>query len=137
MCIRDRGIADPGVGRGFIAADLNDDGWLDLFKRDLDGPDLLYLSRCCAEGWLRVQLRDPGMNHFAIGARIEVHAGERVWWRVVTAGGLNYASSGPPEVHFGLGWTDTVDKVVVTWPDGGVTQYDGFKTRQIVRFNRL
>ncbi len=130
------GIADDGVGRGFVAADLNDDGWLDLFKRDLDGPDLLYLSRCGAEGWLRVQLRDPGMNHFGIGARVEVTVGEQTWWRVVRAGGVNYASSGPPEVHFGLGVWDRVDSVRVVWPDGEVTDYGSLETRQIVRIHR-
>jgi hypothetical protein len=130
------GLADDGVGRGFAVADLNDDGWLDLFKRDLDGPDLLYMSRCGAESWLRVQLRDPGMNHFAIGARVEVHSGDQVWWRVVRAGGVNYASSGPPEVHFGLGAHDAVDRVVVHWPDGGMSEYAGIDGRQIVRIHR-
>ncbi|MDP6934223.1 MAG: VCBS repeat-containing protein, partial [Myxococcota bacterium] len=36
------GLADTGVGRGFVVVDLDRDGWLDLVKRQLDGAPLAY-----------------------------------------------------------------------------------------------
>lgn len=114
------GIDDPGKNRGFVVADFDDDGWLDVVKRDLDGPNVLYVSRCGREHWLKVRLSDPGIqNRFAIGARIRVIADDgRHWTRWITAGGTGYGTGGPPEVHFGLADVSEIDRVEIRWPDG-------------------
>jgi hypothetical protein len=130
------GLHHPTAGRGYVAVDLNQDGWLDLVKRDLDGPSLVHLSRCGSEGWLRVSLEQPGPNPFAVGAEVIVRAGERRWSQVIRAGGTNHASSGPLEAHFGLGELSEVDAVEVIWPDGEVSRTEDLPTRQRVRLTR-
>jgi hypothetical protein len=114
------GVDDPGKNRGFVVADFNEDGWLDLVTRDTDGPSTLYLSRCGSDHWLEIALEQPAAaNRNAVGARVRVLAEDgRHWTRWVTAGGTGYGSGGPPEVHVGLGDLDRIDRVEVLWPDG-------------------
>jgi enediyne biosynthesis protein E4 len=113
------GLNHPTVGRGFALVDANNDGWLDVIKRDLDGPTLYSKSRCSTASWLRLRLHDPTTpNRFAVGARVTVHVGGRTMERTVYAGTVNHASGGPPEVHFGLGGNDRADSIDILWPDG-------------------
>ena len=126
------GVADGGVGRGFLVVDLNDDGWLDLVKRDLAGPDVFYHARCGEASWLRVRLRGEGANTAAVGALVKVEDKGQAWTRTVTAGGQNYGSSGPPEVHFGLGAIKRVDHLTIFWPNGDEDVFEKVDTKQIL-----
>ena len=113
------GIADEGTGRGFVLADLNDDGWLDIAKRELDGPDLLYVSRCGRNHWLRIRLSDPtSLNPLGVGAQVRVVGPSQTWTRTITAGGTGFGTGGPAELHVGLGRVQQVERIEVTWPDG-------------------
>ncbi len=114
------GVAHQASTRAAVFADLDRDGWLDVAKRNLTGPSMVLLSRCGEEKSLTVHLRQPGsMNTHAIGARVTVTSAGRVQTRMLLAGGTGYVSSGPPELHFGLGLAPLADRVEVTWPDGG------------------
>jgi hypothetical protein len=57
-------------------------------------------------------------NRSAIGARVDVYAGDRVLSRDVrpTRG---YLSQSELSVTFWLGFTTQVEKVVIHWPGGG------------------
>jgi len=123
--------------RGLALADLNGDGWLDLIKRSLDQGNLMYVSRCGSEGWLDVDLHQPGtLNTSAIGAKITVTVGGRVQSRTITAGGSGYASQGPAVAHFGIGDADTVDELEIRWPDGQTSRLTDLKARQRLSITR-
>ncbi len=70
------------------------------------------------------------MNTFAVGARVVLEADGQVWTRTVTAGGTNYGSSGPPELHFGLGERPRVERMTIHWPNGRDDVFDDVETRQ-------
>lgn len=112
------GLDAPGKGRGFVVTDLNDDGWLDIVKRDLQGPTTLHIANCGSEAWLTVSLRQPGGNPRGIGAVITVEGGGKTWRRTLRRGGTNYQSMGPAKAQFGLGDLEQIDKISVKWPDG-------------------
>ncbi len=131
----DWGMDDLGNTRGFVLADLNDDGFLDLVKQDLAAPPRVFLQRCDDSAWLRIGLDQPGPNPDAIGARVEVRAGEQRWTRWMLAGGHSLSSGGPPEVHVGLGSRRFVD-VTVTWPDGASHTWQRVPTRHVVTLTR-
>ena len=130
------GLDDRGVGRAVLAVDLNEDGWVDLIKRELGAPARLYVARCGSAAWVKVRLSQPGNNPDAIGARVTVVAGEQRWERWIRAGGSSYASAGPPEVHVGLGDVTRVDRIVVTWPDRTESVVDAVDARQILTITR-
>ncbi|MFT4627439.1 MAG: hypothetical protein ACI8PZ_006123 [Myxococcota bacterium] len=127
------GVNDPAVTRGLAVVDLDRDGWLDLVRRPLDTDTRIDHARCGEAAWLEVRLGQRDVpNRFAIGARVEVLAGDRTWVRWVTAGSTSLFTGGPPEVHFGLGELDRVDAVVVHWPDGTTDRVTDLPTRHYV-----
>ncbi|MFT4624317.1 MAG: hypothetical protein ACI8PZ_002976 [Myxococcota bacterium] len=124
------GFDSPAAGRGLLVADVDDDGWLDLVKRQLDGPDLLYRARCGDAAWLAVRLHAPPPNTHAVGAEVRVDAGGVRRTRWVGAGSTSLFTGGPPEAWFGLGDTDTATLTVV-WPDS-TTSTAELTTRAVV-----
>jgi hypothetical protein len=131
------GVADLGMGRGAMLADFNRDGWLDLAKRDLIGPNISYTSRCGGEGWLVVHLRQPEtLNTHAIGAKVVLRAGGQRMQRNLVSGGTGFGMGEAPELHFGLGAADRVDRLEVTWPYGEVSILKDIPARQQVTLTR-
>ncbi len=111
-------IPDPSMGRGLISADLDQNGSMDLVVIALDNGVHIYQSDCPTGNWLRLRLAQAGPNRNAIGARVELEAGGQTQLRWLHAGGTSFASSGPAELHFGLGEQEKVDAIRVVWPDG-------------------
>ncbi len=104
------GLARTGSFRHTVAADLNNDGVLDLFVTDVVQAPRLYLSEgCTAANWVEVAA--------APGSRVSVQAADRVWVDHVTVDS-GYGASGPPFVHIGLGEADSIDQITVRGPDG-------------------
>jgi len=132
------GINDKNMSRGVLLADVNDDGYLDILKRQLDeaAPTLQHLSQCGDATFLRVELAQSGMNTRAIGATVEVvRPSGQVLRRWIQAGSASMYVGHPPEAHFGLGEDEAVD-VRVTWPDGCVTETKGVATGQRIVVER-
>jgi len=124
------GAANAGIlgyrrARGAALADLNLDGRLDLVVvnrrenvslwRNLGVPDTAGRA---AGHWLAVWPVQPGNNRDAIGAWVEVRAGDRSWLVERTVGGGHVSGQLGP-VHVGLGGAVAVE-VRITWPDGEV-----------------
>ncbi len=118
--------AGPGLrlvksSRALAPLDIDDDGDLDLLLTALnDSPDLLRNDG--AQGnWLQLRLVGSRSNRDGIGARITIEAGGRQQVREIrrTTG---YAASTLPIAHFGLGASETIDRLRVRWPSGVVSQ---------------
>lgn len=111
-------LAKPIVGRGLASADVDGDGDLDLVLTQVDGPPLLARNDQKLGGhWLRCRLEGPAGNPHAIGAVLELRTGDTTQRRVVMPT-RSYLSQTEPVVTFGLGSTDKVKNLLVTWPDG-------------------
>lgn len=135
------GLADEGVSRSVVLADLDRDGALDVVTRVLDNAvdatavTNLHLSNCEQAAWLTVRLRDERTpNGFAVGAKVRAIT-DRSQVRWITASSTGMYSARPLEAHFGLGAADRVDLEVV-WPDGETTRVDDVPARQVVTLHR-
>jgi len=121
-------------GWGLAKADFDRDGDIDIAVGLADpyeigiGPPLDTVTRGLrilrndsARGagnqFLRLELRHPTTNRWAVGAIVDVFAGTLSASRVVTAG-ESYVSQHSYNVHFGLGSHTVVDRIHVQWPDG-------------------
>lgn len=127
------GFGDDNVIRGYVVADLDGNGWLDVVKRELGGRVVVYQQHCDPGAhWLAIRLHDAGANAFGVGATITVEAGDLRLQRTVEAGSTSFNSGGPPQVHVGLGTEARVDAIEVRWPDGRVTEHRGMDADQWV-----
>lgn len=103
---------EPLMYRGVVAADLDDDGCLDVVMTALNATARILRNPCTtpANGWLKVDVRQAG-------ARVRV--GKQ--WRHVTTT-LGYASSYAGPLHFGLGNAGEPYEVEVHWPGGEISR---------------
>jgi hypothetical protein len=111
-------LARPVVGRGAAYADIDADGDLDVVIGQNGGPPLLVRNdQQLGRHWLRVKLVGTGANLDAIGAEVELRSGDRIQRRAVMPS-RSYLSQVELPVTFGLGSGDSVDSLVVRWPNG-------------------
>jgi len=124
------------LGRVAMLADLDNDGFLDAVLANQIKPPRVWRARCDGSAWLTVHLEQPAPNSGAIGARVQVVVDGRVHTRWLTAGGQSFGAGHPHRLHFGLGEHDRVDRIVVTWPDGSVSEHTDIATRRAVHIER-
>ncbi len=111
------GVASTAIGRGGALADFNLDGRLDMLVVNRWRSAQVWRNADAGPGrWLQLELRQQGANRDAIGAWIEVRAGDRVQRREITVGG-GHASGQAGWRHFGLGEAASAE-VRILWPDG-------------------
>jgi hypothetical protein len=98
-----RGLLVRKCSRAVAVGDLDDDGDPDVVVSAMDEePTLLENTQASGHRWLGVELRQPGPNAFAIGARIAVECAGRRQVREVRSGG-GYLSQSDLRALFGLG----------------------------------
>lgn len=113
------GLSNKGFTNGFAHADLDNDGDLDLVMTNLDDQMSLYQNHTSAsnKNHLQIHFKGPKHNPFGIGVKvsIETNETEQTQELMLTRG---FQSSVAPRLHFGLGQSNLVSKLKVTWPDG-------------------
>ncbi len=107
--------ADSGWGFGCAFGDMDDDQDLDLCiarSRNANENNLLYRNTQFANNGVVFKLRGSTSNRSAIGAKVKIGSMIRQ-----VEGQSGYCGQ-TLDVHFGLGTSDVIDTVVVTWPTG-------------------
>ncbi len=103
--------------RGLAAGDLNGDGKIDLTVTIMDGQPELLMNESAGGSWIGLRLVGRASNRDAVGARVELRAGERVWV-LERRGGGSYLSASSPVLLAGLGTVKALDSVAIRWPSG-------------------
>lgn len=106
--------AATGRSVAVTSLDADNNGALDLMVVKDGEPNFLLVNRFANRGhWLKLRLASTSQNRGAVGARVELHVGERVLSREILGGG------GPGQeaatVHFGVGDATTVDTIIIWW----------------------
>ena len=106
------------MGRGAAYADIDADGDLDVLITQNGGPPLLLRNdQALGHHWLRVKLTGSSVNRDAIGAWVELRAGDLLQRRQLMPT-RSYLSQVEAVLTFGLGNVDRIDSLKVLWPDG-------------------
>jgi hypothetical protein len=115
---QDVGATDTFDGRAVALADLSNRGVLDVIVANQRGPLLVYTNTVSpGRHWIAFELEGTASNRSAIGARVEVEWNGRRQVQEVS-GGSGFSAQNQRRLHFGLGSTAQVDRVVIRWPSG-------------------
>ncbi|HSK53364.1 MAG TPA: CRTAC1 family protein [Clostridia bacterium] len=136
------GVLSYARARGAALVDLNLDGLLDLVV--VNRREQVKAWRNVGSGtsetprapghWLAVALEQSAPNVDAVGAWLEIRAGDRTIVREVTVGG-GHAGGQIGWIHAGLGAADQAE-VRVTWPGGEAGPWLPVDADQFVRVRR-
>lgn len=123
------GIVDAASGKGenAVTADYDNNGFLDLYVMNGQGPapfsfgpTQLYRNNGNGNHWLKIRLVGKVSNRDSIGATVTVQAGGMSYLRQQNGEPGRFAQNSQV-IHFGLGASTLVDTLVIKWPSG-VTQ---------------
>jgi hypothetical protein len=105
-------------GRAVAMADLWNRGVLDVIVANQNNIPLVYKNiQRNNNHWIDFDLHGTVSNASAIGATVEVEWGGKKQLQVIT-GGIGFSSQNQHRLHFGLGTTGKVDRVLIHWPSG-------------------
>ena len=114
------GLNFPDDGRAVAIVDWDDDGDLDVWISNRNAPRVRWMRNDTPNEnhflLLKLVGNGTGTNRDAIGARVEVVAGERPKSIRTLRAGEGFLAQSSKWLHFGLGQADRVEKVVVHWP---------------------
>ncbi|WP_422351374.1 CRTAC1 family protein [Flagellimonas sp.] len=122
-----KGINDPGVGRGSVVFDMDNDGDLDILVVNqkpihdnyrVPSVTKLFRNDGAKGNWFKVALKGTVSEANGIGARVEVFSDGKHMIREIDGGNSSHMSQNSAIAHFGLGTANTVERIVVTWAGG-------------------
>ena len=110
--------------RAIAYADIDNNGSLDLIVANQNGPVKIYRNQQSGKNnWVGFKLEGTKSNRSAIGASVTLHWNGKQK-KMVVAGGDAFSSQSQRPLHFGLGESEAVDKIVIRWPSGVVQELD-------------
>lgn len=124
------GFNFDGVSHGMAAADLDNDGDLDVVVNNLNDPVSFYRNDSVAPR-VAVRLKGLAPNTRGIGARITVRGGAVIEQSQEMISGGRYLSSDDAMRVFAAGSVTNVMTVVVKWPGGNQSVVPGVRANQL------
>jgi enediyne biosynthesis protein E4 len=123
----------PIAARGAAFGDLDNDGFIDVAINCNDGPAIILRNQGGnGNHWLSVNLIGSASNRDGIGAnlRLVTEDGSQRYAFVSTAG--SYLSASDKRAHFGLGLSNKIPLLEITWPSGTVQRLRSIAADQIL-----
>ena len=118
------------MSRAAAFGDLVNDGDVDIVISNIAGPLQILRNIAGSRGhWIMFRvLNTRNMN--SMGASVRIKAGGQTQWRTVQRA-YSYCASNDPRIHFGLGDAETVEDVLVRWPNGDEETFGAHRAGKI------
>jgi enediyne biosynthesis protein E4 len=134
------GITTPLSSRGLAIGDLWNTGQLSAVISNMNAPPSLLVNDVrYSNHWIAFRLIGTSYaaasqkfrtNRDAIGARVTMKAGSRIFVNEVRSGS-SYDSNSDMRVHFGLGSITKLDSIEIRWPSGLTEKFENLAVDKI------
>ncbi|MBK8700632.1 MAG: VCBS repeat-containing protein [Saprospiraceae bacterium] len=114
------GLDQKAISNGAAYADLDNDGDLELIVNNFNEPALIYKNNARENNnhhFLKVQPIDAAGHTIAAQIKVWVFYNNSFQVQELQTN-RGYLSSVPPVLHFGLGNTEKIDSMIISWSDG-------------------
>ncbi len=137
------GAESIGIGSGVGAADVNNDGFADIYVTNRTyyalgkqvspqaGQTRLLIGKPNKNNWTKIRLRGTKSNHDGLGSRVTVIAGD-LTQTFETTSAHGYNSTNDPVLTVGLGARTSIDRIEVRWLSGSVSTVEKPSIRTLV-----
>jgi enediyne biosynthesis protein E4 len=116
----DWGFERPTLAQGAAYGDLDGDGDLDIVTNNMNEPAGIYKNnsreKTPQRHYINIVLKSNLPNSFAVGAKVFVFINHSILFKEVQPV-RGFMSSSEPLLNFGLGNKNSVDSLIVIWPD--------------------
>ncbi len=128
----DWGFDTPVISNGAVYADLDNDGDLELVTNNINERAFVYRNLAvekAVNNFIDLVLDPRQAAQSATGTKVYTYSGELHQYQQYTPT-HGFQSSMMIPMHFGLGNHQTIDSLVVVWPNGRVQKLNNLKANQ-------
>jgi hypothetical protein len=133
----DWGLGELSYSTGAAYADFDQDGDMDLVINNTDHPSFLFKNNAVEQqkgNYLQFTFSDKSPEAEFYNARIWLYQDDQVQLQEFNPT-RGYESSVEPIIHFGLGANEQVDRVVVQWAGGKISEMKNVAANQRIVLN--
>ncbi|MES2882608.1 MAG: VCBS repeat-containing protein, partial [Bacteroidota bacterium] len=120
------GLDQPAFSNSVAYADLDNDGDLDMVVNNENSASFVYRNNTnqqAQNNFISIELKGNDANTFAIGSKIKLFKNGEVFYRELFPV-RGFQSSMEYKQTIGLGKNNSVDSMLIIWPNGSYTKYN-------------
>lgn len=129
------GLEYEGFSNGAAYADLDNDGDLEIITNNIDDYATVFENKSSeTNNYIVFNFSGKSDNTFGLGCRVDLDLETYNQTQELTLS-RGFQSSVAPNLHFGLGNTNSIKEAKITWPDGKVQVLKNIKPNQYLTIN--